>query len=58
MYKFYVTRGYPLPTLLESTWAERILLREAMNDWEDAFSDAEEGVKNGKNSNDSPYIKG
>ena len=33
MFKWYVTRGYPLQELLETTYAERILLREAYRDW-------------------------
>lgn len=47
MYKFYVTRGYPLDRLLESTYAERVLLREAYREysemWEKAGAAAEAG---------------
>ena len=31
--KFYVTRGYPLSELLEATFAERVLLKEAYKEW-------------------------
>lgn len=33
MFKWYVTRGYPLSELLQSTYAEKILLKEAYDDW-------------------------
>jgi len=44
MFKWYVTRGYPLPELLESTWAERILLREAMKDYMEAMEQVAEAA--------------
>ncbi len=38
MYKWYVTRGYPLSELVETTGAERVLLKEAYNDWLEMWS--------------------
>ena len=38
-------RGYPLPYLLESTYAEKILLMEAMREYADAINDATKGIK-------------
>ena len=45
MYKWYVTRGYPLQDLMDSTFAERALLREAMKDYMEAWESASEEVK-------------
>lgn len=33
MFKWYVTRGYPLSELLETTYIEKIFLKEAYEDW-------------------------
>jgi hypothetical protein len=40
-----VLRGYPLPYLLESTYAEKILLMEAMREYTEAIDDAAKGIK-------------
>ena len=43
MFKFYVVRGYPLSELLETTYAEKILLMHAMEEYLEALN----GVKDG-----------
>lgn len=43
MYKFYVVRGYPLPDLLESTFAEKVLLMNAMEEYLDALNGVNHG---------------
>lgn len=54
MFKWYVTRGYPLQALMDSTFAERVLLREAMKDymemWEKTSEEVKDGIKNSSNS--------
>lgn len=46
MFKWYVTRGYPLNELLQTTYAERILLREAYNDYIEIWPKAAETAEN------------
>lgn len=45
MFKWYVTRGYPLQDLLDSTYAERLLLREAYSDWMKIWESLEKDPK-------------
>lgn len=40
MFEFYVTKGYPLDKLLESTAIERIFLRDAMENYFKSIGDA------------------
>lgn len=43
MMKWYVVRGYPLQELLDTTYAERVLLREAMIDYIESINAAAGG---------------
>lgn len=45
MFKWYVTRGYPLDKLIETTYAERVLLRDAFNDYIDMWKEAENAAE-------------
>lgn len=45
MFKFYVVRGYSLNELLNTTYAEKILLMDAMKDYLDAVNNIDPGIK-------------
>ena len=45
MFKWYVTRGYPLSELLDTTYIERLFLREAYKDYLSIWEKATDEMK-------------